>query len=46
MAAIFEYLNYREFLRDFCAEKQQSNARFSYRYLSQKIKIRSPGFLS
>jgi uncharacterized protein (TIGR02147 family) len=46
MATIFEYLNYREFLRDLCAEKQKSNAHFSYRYLSQKINIRSPGFLS
>jgi uncharacterized protein (TIGR02147 family) len=46
MINLFEYLNYREFLRDFCTEKQKTNPHFSYRFLSQKIGLRSPGFLS
>jgi uncharacterized protein (TIGR02147 family) len=46
MVNIFEYLNYRDLLRDFCSEKQKTNPHFSYRYLSQKVNVRSPGFLS
>lgn len=46
MIRIFEYLDYRKFIRDFCVEKRKEFPGFSYRYLSQKAKIRSPGFLS
>jgi uncharacterized protein (TIGR02147 family) len=43
---VFAYLDYRMFLRDFCASKQKRNRHFSYRYLSGKIGIRSGGFFS
>jgi uncharacterized protein (TIGR02147 family) len=43
---IYSYLDYRTYLRDVCAAKKQQNPHFSYRYLSQKIKIKSAGFFS
>lgn len=46
MISIFSYNDYRLFIRDFCAEKRKTNPHFSYRYLSLKLGIRSPGFLS
>lgn len=43
---IFEYLDYRRFLYDICEKKKELNPHFSYRYLSQKLNIKSAGFLS
>jgi uncharacterized protein (TIGR02147 family) len=37
--SIFEYLDYREFLRDFYREQKQKHFFFSFRFLSQKTKI-------
>lgn len=43
---IFEYLDYRRFLYDICEMRKELNPHFSYRYLSQKLNIKSAGFLS
>lgn len=43
---IFGYLDYRTYLRDLCAARKTLNPHFSYRYLSQKLHIKSAGFLS
>jgi len=43
---IFGYLDYRKYLRDLCAAKKVQNPHFSYRYLSQKLAIKSAGFFS
>jgi uncharacterized protein (TIGR02147 family) len=46
MIDIFAYTDYRTFLKDLLAEKQQSTGAFSYRQISQKAGIRSTGFFS
>jgi len=43
---IFEYNDYRHFLRDICKHKRATTSFFSYRYLAQKAGIRSSGFIS
>lgn len=43
---IFSYLDYRKYLQDLCAARKKQNPHFSYRYLSQKLAIKSAGFLS
>lgn len=43
---IFSYLDYRKYLRDFCEAKKKVQPCFSYRYLSQKVHIKSAGFFS
>ena len=43
---VFAYLDYRKFLRDYCAAKKERNPHFSYRYLSDKVGIKSGGFFS
>ena len=43
---LFAYLDYRKFLRDYCAAKRAKNTWFSYRYLSGKVGIKSGGFFS
>lgn len=37
MQAIFDYLDYRLYLRDFYTEQKKDNPYFSYRYISSKI---------
>jgi uncharacterized protein (TIGR02147 family) len=37
MQSIFEYLDYRKFLRDFYEEKKKQNYFYSFRYMAQKI---------
>jgi uncharacterized protein (TIGR02147 family) len=37
--SIFDYLDYREFLRDFYKEQKRKHYYFSFRFLSQKTKI-------
>ena len=46
MKNIYTYLDYRKFLKDACAERRKLNPHFSYRYISQKIGLKSTGFLS
>ena len=43
---VFSYLDYRKYLRDLCAARKRVNPHFSYRLLSEKVGIRSGGFLS
>jgi uncharacterized protein (TIGR02147 family) len=45
MKPIFEYLNYRDFVRDFFQEKKQKHAYYSYRLFSEKAGFKSPNFL-
>jgi uncharacterized protein (TIGR02147 family) len=42
---IFEYDNYRTYLRDLYEFYKQAKPQFSYRYFSQKAGFRSPNFL-
>jgi uncharacterized protein (TIGR02147 family) len=44
MKAIFEYLDYRAFLRDYYAENKSQKKYFSYRYFACKAGIKSPVF--
>lgn len=46
LPVIFNYLDYRDFLRDLCAARKKINPHFSYRYVSEKVGIRSGGFFS
>jgi len=46
MPDIFGYLDYRMYLRDLCAARRERNPHFSYRYLSEKLGIKSAGFFS
>lgn len=42
---IFEYDNYRSYLRDLYAHYKRTKPHFSYRYFSRKAGFRSPNFL-
>ncbi|MGM0557870.1 MAG: TIGR02147 family protein [Myxococcota bacterium] len=42
---IFEYLDYREFLRDYYEAGKEHSSSFSYRYFARKAGISSPSFL-
>jgi uncharacterized protein (TIGR02147 family) len=45
MSDLFQYLNYRHFLKDYyLEEKKKKGARFSFRLLSQRAGFRSPNF--
>ncbi len=46
MNEIFEYTDFRAFLRDFFAQRKNESSYFSYRNISRKIGIRSSGYLS
>ena len=45
MTVIFNYMDYREYLRDFFDEKKQELRCYSYRLFSQKAGLKSPNFL-
>lgn len=45
MKPIFEYMNYREFLRDFYTEKKRKTPYFSYRLFSEKAGFKAPNLL-
>ncbi|MBD3393676.1 MAG: TIGR02147 family protein [Chitinivibrionales bacterium] len=45
MKPVFEYMNYRDFLRDYYAEKKEQHSFYSYRLFSQKAGFKSPNFL-
>lgn len=42
---IFEYENYRSFLKDYVAYSKNKHPQFSYRYIAQKAGFTSPNFL-
>jgi uncharacterized protein (TIGR02147 family) len=46
MKAIFEYFDYRAFLRDYYAYKKSTNRHFSYRFFARKAGIKSPVFFN
>ena len=37
--SLFDYLDYREFLRDFYLEQKRKNSSYSFRYLAQKTNV-------
>jgi len=45
MNTLFDYLNYREFLRDYYSAKKKEHSFYSYRLFSQKAGFASPNFL-
>lgn len=45
MNAIFSYINYRLFLKDYYEENKKRSRFFSYRYFARKANINSPNFL-
>lgn len=46
MPSVFAYMDYRAFLRDYCAARKKDMPGFSYRLLSKRAGISSTGFLS
>jgi uncharacterized protein (TIGR02147 family) len=44
MVNIFEYFDYRHFLKDFYEQEKKSKPWFSYRYISSKVKL-NPGYI-
>ena len=46
MANIFDYIDYRRFLRDAYEERRKENAKFSYRFIAGKVGFSSPGFFA
>ncbi|MGE0764551.1 MAG: TIGR02147 family protein [Bdellovibrionales bacterium] len=45
LKSVFEYDNYRDFLRDVYLSSKQNDAKFSYRYFSRIAGFQSPNFL-
>ncbi len=45
MKDLFEYTDYRQYLKDFYADKKENTAYFSFRYFSNKAGFGSPSFL-
>ena len=45
MPNIFEYQNFRTYLKDYYSEQKAKKRRFSYRYFSQKAGVNSASFL-
>lgn len=46
MVNIYEYHDYRQYLKDFFADKKRTNKGFSHRAFLQKLEISSTGFLA
>jgi uncharacterized protein (TIGR02147 family) len=46
MIDIYQYLNYRQFLSDALMERKRGNPHFSYRYISNFLNLKSPGFMN
>ncbi len=44
MDKIYEYSDYRQYLKDYYERNKAYNASFSYMYLAQKARINSPSF--
>jgi uncharacterized protein (TIGR02147 family) len=45
MKTIFEYTNYREFLRDFFEESKREDPRFTHRYLAERLGLSTPNLI-
>jgi uncharacterized protein (TIGR02147 family) len=45
MLNVFQYLNFRHYLRDFYLEKKAANSLYSYRVFNEQAGIRNPSFL-
>lgn len=43
MCRVFEYSDYRKFLRDFYEKEKSKDKKFTYRYLAQKVGFKSAG---
>jgi uncharacterized protein (TIGR02147 family) len=46
LPSVFAYLDYRKYLADYSAARKMVQPHFSYRFLSEKVGIRSGGFFS
>lgn len=46
MLNVFEYINYRQLLKDLYEAHKKKQSSFSYRYIGQKVGFKSAGFLS
>lgn len=42
---IYDYMDYREFLRDYYVEQKRVDPKFSFRYFAKQAKFKSPAFL-
>jgi uncharacterized protein (TIGR02147 family) len=45
MTCLFDYLDYREYLRDLFDEKKRNNPGFSHRMLMNKLSLQAPGHI-
>jgi uncharacterized protein (TIGR02147 family) len=45
MKSVFDYMNFRDYLRDYYTEKKAQQSYFSYRLFSEKAGFKSPNFL-
>ena len=46
MANIFDYIDYRRYLREAYEERRKENSKFSYRFIAGKVGFSSPGFFA
>ncbi|MBD3243742.1 MAG: TIGR02147 family protein [Chitinivibrionales bacterium] len=46
MPNVLDYVDYREFLKDYYEENKKRNPAFSYRYIASKVGFKSPGFFT
>lgn len=46
MVNIFDYIDYRRYLREAYEERRKESAKFSYRYIAAKVGFSSPGFFA
>ncbi len=46
MISIFDYTDYRKFLKDFYTHKKSENSHYSYRYIAGKVGFKSAGHFS
>jgi uncharacterized protein (TIGR02147 family) len=45
VVSLFDYLDYRQYLRALFDEKKQGNTGFSHRTLMEKLSLQSPGHM-
>lgn len=46
MVNIFDYIDYRQYLKDAYDERRRESAKFSYRFIAGKVGFSSPGFFA
>lgn len=46
MVNVFEYTDYRQYLKDAYEERRKANANFSYRFIAARVGFASPGFFT